>query len=149
MRRLRSLPHRAICIKLSDREAFVDRSVEIAAGLAIAAIAQFIAIMLTGAGHGWTAPLRYSLILFLAYPFALVRRADRAGTSILPDVVALGLGIGATLLLIVETRTNEAGIIGQFIRINGVFVIIVWVLLWLGWQALTVHTILRRVSRRA
>lgn len=125
----------------------MDRLLEIAAGLAIAAIAEFIALLLTGAGHGWLAPLRYSLILFLAYPLALIRRADRTGTSILPDVVALGLGICASLLLIVETRTNEAGIIGQFIRVNGVSVIIVWVLLWLGWQALTVHTILRRIRR--
>ena len=127
----------------------MDRSIEIVAGLAIAAVTEFIALMLAGAGHGWLAPLRYSLILFLADPFALVRRADSAGASILPDVVALGLGIGASLLLIADTRTNEAGIIGQFIRINGASVIIVWVLLWLGWQALTVHTIQRRVSRRA
>ena len=126
----------------------MDRSFEITAGLAIAAIAEFLALMLTGAGHGWVAPLRYSLILFLAYPFALVRRADATGTSILPEVVALGLGVCASLLLIVETRTNEAGIIGQFIRVNGVSVIIVWVLLWLGWQALTVHTFLRRIGRR-
>ena len=127
----------------------MDRLVEIAAGLALAAIAQFIAIMLAGAGHGWLAPLRFSLILFLAYPFALARRADRTGTSILPDVVALGFGICASLLLIAETWTNEAGIIGQFIRVNGVYVVILWLLLWLGWQALTVHTILSRIGRRA
>ena len=127
----------------------MDRSIEIVVGLTLAAITQFIALLLTGAGHGWTAPLRYSLILFLAYPFALVRRADRTGTSILPDVVALGLGVCASLLLIAETWTKEAGIIGQFIRVNGIHVVILWVLLWLGWQALTVQTILSRIGRRA
>ena len=91
----------------------VDRSIEIVVGLTLAAITQFIALLLTGAGHGWTAPLRYSLILFLAYPFALVRRADRIGTSILPDVVALGFGIGASLLLIVDTRTDEPELSGS------------------------------------
>jgi hypothetical protein len=117
--------------------------VAIVVGLAIAAVAQFLALMLNGAGHGWTEPFFYSVFLFVAYPVALSRIPREAGMGVNPDFFLLVLGVVATLLLFAQTSSEPEYFWRMAEQDGGVPVIIAWLLLWFGWQALTLANIVR------
>ena len=117
--------------------------VAIAAGLLIAAFAQFIALMLGGAGHGWTDPSLFSIVLFVTWPLALARIPRPAGTSAYPDRFMLVLGVVATLLLVVKTSSESDYFWRMADQDGGVTVIITWLLLWFGWQIVTAANLVR------
>jgi hypothetical protein len=123
----------------------VGKTVAIVAGLVIAAIGEFIGMMLAAAGHGWTQPILYSLLLFVAWPAALLRLPRPEGTSARLDLFIFVLGVVATLLLFVQSA-GESEYIWKLTEHDdlAVPVMIAWLLFWFGWQALTVANILRR-----
>jgi len=107
----------------------------IVVGLAVAALAQLLALLVTGAGHGWGQPLRFSPALFVAYPIVFVRLRS-PGTLAWTDVALLA-GAGALDLLLVR----QTGIEGSeyFHSVMAMPPIPhLWLLLWLLWQALAV-----------
>ena len=121
----------------------MKEAVALGAGLAIAAIAEFLGLMLSGAGHGWTQPTFYSLLLFAAWPLALLRIPRPEGTSATFDLFMLILGVVATLLLFVQT-SSDSEYFWRMMREDGaVTVMIVWLLFWFGWQGLTLANIAR------
>ena len=117
--------------------------VAIAAGLLIAALAQFLALMLGGAGHGWTDPFFFSFVLFVTWPLALARIPGPVGTSAYPDGIMLVLGAVTTLLLIVKTSSEPQYFWRMADQDGGVRVIIAWLILWFGWQIVTAVNLLR------
>ena len=122
-------------------------AVAIVAGLAIAAVAEFIALMLAGAGHGWVAAWPFSLILFAAYPAALFRMPIAVGKSAMLDIAMLVVGVVASLLLLAATNA-EAEYFWKVVHFeDGLQFIIVWLLLWFGWQALTLANVVRKRRR--
>lgn len=115
-------------------------------GLAIAAMAQFIAFALVGAGHGWVSPFFASLILFLMWPFALVRLADRASLSPIPEAILLGIAAIADLWLIAAT-VGEARYFQHMLASYPAFVL-GWIGIWLGWQVVAFAALLSRMALR-
>ena len=118
--------------------------IALGAGLVIAAIAEFLGLMLSGAGHGWTQPIFYSLLLFAAWPLALLRIPRPEGTSAAFDLFMLVLGVGATVLLFVQSA-GESEYIRRLIALEdlAVPVMVAWLLVWFGWQGLTLANIAR------
>lgn len=122
----------------------MGKTVAVVAGLVIAAIGEFIGMMLAGAGHGWTQPILYSLLLFVAWPAALLRIPRPEGISARYDLFMLVLGAIASLLLLAATNA-EAEYFWKVVYFeDGLQFIIVWLLLWFGWQALTLANIVRK-----
>ena len=123
----------------------VTKTGAIVIGLAIAALAQFVAMMLGGAGHGWTMPFLFSVFLFAAWPVTLVRMKPAPGRSFVADVALLLLGVIASLLLLVATM-DEAEYFWRVVELDGGLpLVILWLALWFGWQLLTLANIgLRR-----
>ncbi|HEX8363986.1 MAG TPA: hypothetical protein VF603_01725 [Allosphingosinicella sp.] len=113
----------------------MQRNALIVVGLTVAALAQLLALLVTGAGHGWGQPLRFSPALFVAYPIVFVRLRS-PGTLAWTDVALLA-GAGLLDLLLV----HQTGIEGTeyFHRVMAMPPIPhLWLLLWLLWQALAV-----------
>jgi hypothetical protein len=123
----------------------VGKAVAIVAGLVIAAIGEFIGMMLAAAGHGWTQPILYSLLLFVAWPATLLRLPRPEGTSARFDLFIFVLGGVATLVLFIQSA-GEAEYIWKLTQHDdlAVPVMITWLLFWFGWQALTAVNIIRR-----
>jgi len=121
----------------------VDNSVAIVAVLLIAAIALFIGVMLGGAGHGWVAPFFYSLGLLVAYPVALVRMRNAARTPRV-DIAMLGVGAGASLLLLLDIRALESDYFWRIVDFDmGLPLVFAWLCLWFGWQILVLANAIR------
>jgi hypothetical protein len=116
------------------------------AGLALAALAQFIAFFLSAGGEGWNAPFLFSVILFAVYPLTLMRMFDIGRTSNRPDVLLLVVGLSADMLLAIGTYSGESR---YFARIMSYPAPYAWLALWGLWQGLAVTTIVRRTRLRA
>jgi hypothetical protein len=121
--------------------------VAILAGLLLAALAQFCALVLNSVGEGWGAPGLVSLLLFVGLPVGLVRLADRRSESIKGDVRLLLLAALADAFLLLESFSLEYN---YFRRGLGMHPFVdVWLGLWLLWHMLPIATVaikLRRMS---
>ena len=131
------------CLNLRAGRTGMGKAIAIVAGLLIAALAEYIAMLVGGAGHGWIAPLRYSPILFLLYPLALFRRLDEGGTTIMFDRAMLVVGVIASLLLLVDTVANESDYFPNLLNPYGL-VVLFWMFLWVGWLIPTAMRMVRR-----
>jgi hypothetical protein len=122
----------------------VGKAIAIVAAFVIAALAEYIALLVAGAGHGWLAPLKYSLILFVLYPVAMFRRLDEGGTTIMFDRAMLFVGVGASLLLVADTVANESDSFPNIVNAYGL-VVMVWMFLWVGWLIPTAARMIGRL----
>jgi hypothetical protein len=120
----------------------MSKPVAIVVGVLIAALATFIALVLAGAGHGWFAPLRYSILVFGAYPVTLFRTANRPSNSAAGDIVLLVFGAAASLVLYLDVRVNEPIYFWKAVDI-GLPSLLIWLLLWFGWQFVTIANLVR------
>lgn len=104
------------------------------AGLFPAMLAEYIALGLAGAGHGWVSPLFCGLILFLAWPatlavLAIVRRRRRLACALL-----VGAGLVADAVLALSTLLEGTQYLERVLAVGSPLPVL-WILLWLGWQA--------------
>jgi hypothetical protein len=113
-------------------------------GLCCAALGQFLALIVAGAGHGWNAPLTFSLALFLLFPAALVAQVDQEASSFVAEMAMLGVGIGLDLLLLVNILGTESSYFQTAMRTAGLFPIL-WLGLWIAWQVLVALSLWRRL----
>jgi hypothetical protein len=109
-------------------------------GLLCATIAQFIAFLMTGAGHGWVYPFFLSPWLFLLYPAAFVRFGQKQSANPLPDVALLLIAAVLDLKLYDNMTTAERAYYGR----PGV-VSYLWLAFWCIWQAVVLWTLCRRL----
>jgi hypothetical protein len=123
------------------------KAVAVLAGLALAALAQYLALAMAGGGHGWVAPLFYSMLLFIVYPVAFLSRTDTAHPSIAIDVGLLVVAGAADLLLLVQTVTQEGRYFMLVAEMGGPLMAF-WLVLWCLWQMLALSTLRRRIARR-
>ncbi|HYG28700.1 MAG TPA: hypothetical protein VD887_00640 [Allosphingosinicella sp.] len=113
----------------------MQRNALIVVGLAVAALAQLLALLVTGAGHGWGQPLRFSPALFVVYPIVFVRLRS-PGTLAWADVALLaGAGL-LDLLLVRQTGIEGSEYFHSVMAMPPIPHL--WLLLWLLWQALAV-----------
>lgn len=124
----------------------MNRPLLVLLGLAIASAAQFLAFVLVGAGHGWVSPFFVSLIQFLMWPFALVRLADRASLSPIPEAILLGIAAVADLWLITAT-IGEARYFSHMFESYPAFVL-GWIAIWASWQLVAVAALFSRLALR-
>jgi hypothetical protein len=99
-------------------------------GLLVALVATLIAFAVSAAGHGWTAPIAFSLFLFALCPWAEfeAEQADAGDTSIRRDVVLLAIAVIGDALLVYNIIFEE------FRYFEASPLSLVWLLFWLGWQ---------------
>ena len=122
-------------------------------GVVIAAVAQFIALMLTGAGHGWITPFWFSPALWLLMPIVLVRLRNRVPSktgSPLPNVSLLLIALALDIALIIRTFAEGSD---QFMNGSDYLMkvaavdpplVMTWILLWLSWQIGALFLLLRK-----
>ena len=106
----------------------------LALGLVIAFMANFLAMGLAGGGHGWDSPFFASMLLWVAYPFVLIRglRVFAGGTSSSRvDGSILAAALASNFLLAWLTYSEG---VEYFERTLGYGVAELWIAIWLGWQ---------------
>lgn len=115
----------------------------IVAGLLGALPVAFLALLMAGAGHGWTAPLWFSLALFVLYPAVAVERL-REGLSLWPGLVLAGAAIAGDVLLVRNMVWEEPE---YFRRVGGLAYL--WLGFWIAWQAVLAASLAATLRRRA
>jgi hypothetical protein len=120
----------------------VQRNAVIVAGLAVAALAQIVALLVTGAGHGWGQPLLFSPALFVAYPLVFLRLRS-PGTLAWTDVALLAAAGVLDLLLVRGTAAEGTEYFHRVMAMPPIPHL--WLALWLLWQALTVKILVSGV----
>jgi len=100
----------------------------IALGLVLAAIAQFIALAIAGAGHGWITPFWFSPALFVLNPIAFARAARR-GKAEAVDIVLIALAGALDVALFAMTLQEGTQYFSRVSPFNWI-----WLGLWLLWQ---------------
>lgn len=114
----------------------------IVAGLLGALPVIFLALMMTGAGHGWIAPFWFSLSLLVLYPATAVERV-REGLSLWPALLPAGAAATGDILLLRNMLWEETE---YFQRAGGMAYL--WLLFWFAWQGLLGVTIIGLLRRR-
>ena len=105
-------------------------------GLFAASAAQFLALMLSGAGPGWVTPFFFSLFLWFALPWTAARfRLRRTGRpyGIAADAKLLAAGILLDALLVYSSLAEGL----EYYRKAADFapqLTYGWIALWLSWQ---------------
>jgi len=123
----------------------IIRGLAIVAGLLCAALAQWLAFLMAGAGHGWVAPFFFSHFLFLLYPLAFLRRVTNSG-SLGVDATLVSFGVILDIVLLFMTVSGEAQ---YFMRVVSLSIApMIWILLWGLWQVVAVSSLLARKRRR-
>ena len=117
------------------------------AGLGPALLAELIAFLLAGAGHGWVTPLSYSLLLFLAWPATLVVLALDHPRRRLFCLLLLLAGLAADAALVRATLREGLQYFERGFTAGPVLDLI-WIALWLGWQGAALVALLSRPPRR-
>lgn len=112
--------------------------------------AQFAGLGLAGAGHGWTAPLLFSIPLIILYPLACVLAFG--GGAVWRNLGAALLIVAAALdlLLLMNMLSGEREYLLKMWEFDeGPAWVISWCVLWAGWQVLLLSALLRDRSRSA
>ena len=87
------------------------------AGVITAAVAQFLAAMISGAGHAWVEPFFFSPAMWVMFPLMFIRvQQHRAGSHGLPalDWLVLLLAIVLDVLLVMTTIEREEPLLPMF-----------------------------------
>lgn len=104
-------------------------------GLLVALLAQYLAFMMMGAGHGWLQPFSFSPALFIVYPIALIRLM--APDELPSRVLDLLLLVAALVLDVMLVKATQSEGVEYFRRLMALPPLPhLWVLIWLLWQAL-------------
>ncbi|HEY1144418.1 MAG TPA: hypothetical protein VGE68_10375 [Sphingomicrobium sp.] len=126
----------------------MPKLITLTAGLFLAATAQLLAFAMTGAGHGWLAPFLSSFLLWLTYPavgmFLLRTPGAKDRWSARADVWLLAAAVLADLVLLVINDWNQ---VPWFYR-NYPWLVVGWVMLWIGWQLPPVWVFSRRLAKQ-
>lgn len=127
-------------------------------GALLAAAAQILALMLSGAGHGRTAPLFFSRIMWIMLPLMAVRlklKGERPWLFWL-DLLTLLIGVLLDALLVTMTVENDEPLFQRLgsetethgkVDWLGVPFVLLWIALWLSWQIGAARSALVRVCR--
>lgn len=111
-------------------------------GLAFGAAAIWLGLGLGAGGHGWIASAFASFPLALLYPLTMAR-ALSGRRNVRLDTCLLASAILLDVLLVSFTMLYERRQIALVWQL-GPGPCILWMALWIGWQAIAVRTFFRR-----
>jgi hypothetical protein len=116
-------------------------------GLLLWSVTQFFAMMIGGAGHGWTTPFFATFPLVIIYPLIMIRAFSLHEKNVLLEIVLIVLAIMMNVFVL-RSSLEE---ISYFWKIWGIgkFEIASWIALWVGWQLLTVYSLVRCLKSEA
>jgi hypothetical protein len=115
-----------------------------AIGLLIGLFSLYVALVMTGAGHGWITPFFFSLACPVLFPLVAVRlaRADCGGVGM--SIVIIMMAVVLDLILLNAT-TREG--VGYMHRVGGIAIL--WLSLWALWQVVALATlVVQSMARR-
>jgi hypothetical protein len=113
--------------------------------------AQFLALLLSGAGHGWTTPFFVTLSLWVLFPATFVVATTDGPQTLRAMIVLAVIALGADALLINGTLA-EREILPLYVQVNGAVglsIIGLWLAIWLFWQGVLVKAMLKATARSA
>lgn len=107
-----------------------------AIGVLVGLFSLYVALAMTGAGHGWVTPFFFSLACPILFPLAAVRlaRADRGGVGMSVAIVILAVVLD---LLLLNATISEG--VGYMHRVGGIAWL--WLSLWALWQVVALATL--------
>jgi hypothetical protein len=116
-----------------------------------AAVAQFLSVLLSGAGHGWVEPFFFSPAMWITLPLMAIRLSRRAAGSDSLDWVVDGLvliwGLILDVLLVIATASGTGTEIFLKVATMGLPLVALWMALWLSWQIAALFLLFSRVRR--
>ena len=118
-----------------------SRNRAIMVGLLLAIGVVFYAFSMAGGGHGWIAPLWFSLPLIVIYPAVAVRTVSRDG-PLWPSLVMVGAAIVGDVLL----RRNVLWDEPEYFEAAGIWAGL-WLVFWFGWQIVLIAAIANTLVR--
>ena len=118
--------------------------VAIALGLAMGAIALWIAFAMTGFGEGWIAPFLFSPVLFLLNPLAFVRASGSRARAFPIEIILVVVAVGLDVALLVMTLREGVEYFWRVSPLNWV-----WLILWSSWQVAIVGKLAIRFASHA
>ena len=121
----------------------VDRKVAILIGLACAALAQFLALLLAGAGHGWITPFYASIALWALIPLSFLFASREYEGRKLPLLALLVAAAGSDIALLVATRNEGVEYFYRMLLGSSLSFTFVWLALWFSWQIVVVIALAR------
>ena len=111
-------------------------------GLLPALAAQWIALGIGGAGHGWVGPVFFSMPLFLLYPLAFLRALPSPAGAQRADAILLAAAGGLDFLLLGDMiLVEKAYVLAAVGAAPGL--VALWLALWAAWQVPAVAALLR------
>ncbi|MGH6616316.1 hypothetical protein [Sphingomonas sp.] len=107
-----------------------------AIGLLIGLFSLYVALVMTGAGHGWITPFFFSLACPVLFPLVAVRlaRADRGRFDMSVAIIILAVVLD---LILLNATTREG--VGYMHRVGGIAIL--WLSLWALWQVVALATL--------
>ena len=103
-------------------------------GIILAAIAHFVAAMVSGAGHAWTEPFLFSVVMWITLPLAAIRLSQHwTGSDRLRWLDWLLLLTGILLDALLAMATSGSGEAEYFFKVD-LPVVGLWIAFWLSWQ---------------
>ena len=99
-------------------------------GLALAVFTQFIALLMTGAGHGWITPFWFSPLLFVLNPIAFTRVVGGPKGAPVIDIILIVIGVALDIALYTRTVGEGVEYFWRVAPFNWV-----WLVFWSLWQA--------------
>ena len=124
---------------LSERKSF--KFFLIVLGLFAGGVIDVLAIMLGGAGHGWCSAT-ISAISVVGASLAAFAWASRGTTGRVSSAIAVLIAVGGDGWLVIETLREGVSYLKKAVESLPV-VFAVWVLIFIGWQALALVSVFR------
>ena len=118
-------------------------------GLLLAFVGHFLALLIAGAGHGWTTPLWASFLLWIALPatFATVSPLGRQRFGGKQDLLALvAVAIAADAALIWATIREGTQYFWAVMETATPYPVL-WLGIWGSWQLLVLVALIKGPSR--
>ena len=129
-----------------DTSLFLSYAVSL--GFIYACITAFVALNVAGGGHGWNSVMLSAcgLLIIPLASAAWARRFRRVGKI----MGGAALGSAALVDVFIVIFTLQEGL-EYVVRVSNAapFLVICWVVLWIGWQIIFVVTVCRLKGKRA
>jgi hypothetical protein len=113
-------------------------------GLLLWLAAQFFSLFVAAGGHGWSGPLLATIPLIILYPLAIVRAFSGHAQNVFVGMAIIAIAILLDVGLL-QSTVGESRYIKKVWQL-GMYEVMAWLFLWIGWQVLAVYSLFRRLA---